>query len=39
VFDGEEVDTSGMNEVETNYVKTANLLMGKSLYSHSWLKL
>jgi 5-methyltetrahydrofolate corrinoid/iron sulfur protein methyltransferase len=39
VMDGEEVDTSGMGQKEVNYVKTAKMLMGQSLYSHSWLDL
>jgi len=39
VFDGEEVDTSGMSEIEVNYVKTTKVLLGHSLYSHSWLEL
>jgi len=39
VFDGEEVDTSGMDKREIDYVKTAKVLLGHSLYSHSWLEL
>jgi 5-methyltetrahydrofolate corrinoid/iron sulfur protein methyltransferase len=39
VVDGEEVDTSGLEKAEADYVKTAKLLMGHSLYSHSWLEL
>ncbi len=39
VFDGEEVDTSGMGKKELDYVKTTKLLMGQTLYSHSWLDL
>ncbi len=39
VYDGEDVDTSGMGKRETEFVKTTRLLMGKSLYSHSWLDL
>jgi 5-methyltetrahydrofolate corrinoid/iron sulfur protein methyltransferase len=39
VFDGEEVDTSGMDKKELDYVKTTRLLIGQSLYSHSWLEL
>ncbi len=39
VFDGEEVGTSGMSKREIDYVKTARLLLGQSLYSHSWLEL
>lgn len=37
IMDGEEVDTSGMGKKEVDYVKTAKLLLGHSLYSHSWL--
>ena len=39
VFDGEDVDTAGMSKKEIDYVKTAKLLLGQSLYSHSWLDL
>lgn len=39
IVDGEEVDTSGMGKREIDYVKTAKVLMGHSLYSHSWLEL
>lgn len=39
VFDGEDVDTTGMSKLEVDYVKTAKVLLGHSLYSHSWLEL
>jgi 5-methyltetrahydrofolate corrinoid/iron sulfur protein methyltransferase len=39
VFDGEEIDLSGLSKQEVDYVKTAKLLLGHSLYSHSWLEL
>jgi 5-methyltetrahydrofolate corrinoid/iron sulfur protein methyltransferase len=39
IVDGEEVDTSGLDKKELDYVKTAKLLLGHSLYSHSWLEL
>jgi len=39
VFEGEDVDTAGMNKREIDYVKTTRLLLGQSLYSHSWLEL
>jgi 5-methyltetrahydrofolate corrinoid/iron sulfur protein methyltransferase len=39
LFDGEEVDTAGMGKREIDFVKTTRLLLGKSLYSHSWLEL
>jgi len=35
----EEVNLSSLNEEETNYVKTVNILLGKSIYSDSYLKL
>jgi 5-methyltetrahydrofolate corrinoid/iron sulfur protein methyltransferase len=36
-LDGEAVEPK--TQEETDYVKTAKVLMGESLYSHSWLKL
>jgi 5-methyltetrahydrofolate corrinoid/iron sulfur protein methyltransferase len=39
VFEGEDVDTTGMGKQEIDYVKTTKLLLGQSLYSHSWLEL
>jgi 5-methyltetrahydrofolate corrinoid/iron sulfur protein methyltransferase len=39
VFDGEEIDTTGLDKSEEQYVKTAKVLLGHSLYSHSWLEL
>jgi len=39
VMDGEEVDLEGLTPEEVEYVKTTRLLLGESLYSHSWLKL
>lgn len=39
VMDGEEVDPSGLDKREADYVKTAKILLGHSLYSHSWLEL
>ena len=39
VMDGEHVETSSLSEEERDYVKTANILLGKSLYSDSWLDL
>ncbi len=35
----EEVDLSNLSEEEKNYVKTVNVLLGKSIYSDSYLKL
>jgi len=37
VMDGQEPDISSLNKQETNYLKTARVLLGQSLYSHSWL--
>jgi 5-methyltetrahydrofolate corrinoid/iron sulfur protein methyltransferase len=39
VMDGGEVDTGSLDKEEVDYVKTAKLLMGQSLYSDSWLEL
>ncbi len=39
VMDGEEVSLSGLSKEETDYVKTARILMGHTLYSDSWLEL
>jgi len=39
VMDGEAVDTSSLSKEEADYVKTAKILMGESLYSDSWLEL
>jgi len=38
VMDGEQVDMEALNPKEVDYVKTTRVLMGESLYSHSWLK-
>lgn len=39
VMDGEDVDLSALSEDEVHYVKTTRVLMGRSLYSDSWLEL
>jgi 5-methyltetrahydrofolate corrinoid/iron sulfur protein methyltransferase len=39
VCDGEAVDMGSISKEEQNYVKTARVLMGHSLYSDSWLEL
>jgi len=39
VMDGEEVDLKSLNKEQTDYVKTAKVLIGKILYSDSWLEL
>jgi 5-methyltetrahydrofolate corrinoid/iron sulfur protein methyltransferase len=38
-MDGEQVDISALPKQQQDYVKTVNVLMGKSLYSDSWLEL
>jgi 5-methyltetrahydrofolate corrinoid/iron sulfur protein methyltransferase len=38
VMDGEKPDTSSLPKEMANYVKTTRVLMGESLYSHSWLE-
>lgn len=39
VMDGEPVETAGLSTEETDYVKTARVLMGQTLYSDSWLEI
>ena len=39
VCDGEEVNLSSLSKEEADYVKTARVLLGHSLYSDSWLQL
>ena len=39
VMDGEEPDMGALSQEAVDVVKTTRLLMGQSLYSHSWLKL
>ncbi|MBT9138394.1 MAG: hypothetical protein DDT31_00954 [Syntrophomonadaceae bacterium] len=39
VMDGTEPEISRLTTEEAHYVKTAKVLLGHSLYSHSWLKL
>lgn len=34
----EEIDPSGLPKKEADIVKTVNVLMGRTLYSHSWLE-
>jgi 5-methyltetrahydrofolate corrinoid/iron sulfur protein methyltransferase len=36
-MDGEAPDISSLSKQEQDYVKTAKVLMGESLYSHAWL--
>ena len=39
VMDGEKPDLSSLTEEESKYAKTARVLIGESLYSHSWLEI
>ena len=39
IMDGEKVDLAGLSPKETEYAKTARVLMGETLYSHSWLEI
>jgi 5-methyltetrahydrofolate corrinoid/iron sulfur protein methyltransferase len=39
IMNGEQVDMSKLSKEEADYVKTTNVLLGKSLYSDSWLDL
>ena len=39
VMDGEDLDPGKLSPEEADYMKTAKVLLGQSLYSHSWLKL
>ena len=39
VMDGEEPDLKTLSPKEVSYVKSVKVLLGKSLYSHSWLEL
>jgi len=39
VMNGEPIDMSQLSKEEADYVKTTNVLLGKSLYSDSWLDL
>ncbi len=38
VMDGEDIDISKLSRENTDYVKTARVLMGQTLYSDSWLE-
>ena len=39
LMDGEEIDLKSLSKEEADYVKTTKVLMGKTLYSDSWLEL
>ncbi len=38
IMDGYKPDLASLSKKELDYVKTARVLMGESLYSHSWLE-
>ncbi len=38
VMDGEDIDISSLSPKEVEYVKTAKVLMGETLYSDAWLE-
>ena len=39
IMDGEDVDLKSISKEQGNYVKTTKVLIGKTLYSDSWLEL
>ena len=39
VMNGEQIDMSKLSKEEADYVKTAKVLLGESLYSDSWLEI
>jgi 5-methyltetrahydrofolate corrinoid/iron sulfur protein methyltransferase len=39
IMDGEDVNLASLSKKNVNYAKTARVLMGKTLYSHSWLEI
>jgi 5-methyltetrahydrofolate corrinoid/iron sulfur protein methyltransferase len=39
MLDGDEPDMASLSEEMQNYAKTVNVILGKSLYSDSWLEL
>jgi 5-methyltetrahydrofolate corrinoid/iron sulfur protein methyltransferase len=38
IMDGEDMDLSALSEKQVEYVKTARVLMGATLYSNAWLE-
>lgn len=38
VMDGQAIDTGSLSKEEQDYVKTARVLLGETLYSHAWLE-
>jgi len=39
VMDGEKLDLASLSQKQQDYAKTARVLTGESLYSHSWLEI
>jgi cobalamin-dependent methionine synthase I len=39
LMDGEKPDLASLTEEEVKYVKTVRVIMGETLYSHSWLEI
>lgn len=39
IMDGDKPDLASLTEEEVKYAKTARVLIGESLYSHSWLEI
>jgi 5-methyltetrahydrofolate corrinoid/iron sulfur protein methyltransferase len=39
VMDGQQIDMSGLSREEIDYVKTTKVLLGRTLYSDSWLQI
>jgi 5-methyltetrahydrofolate corrinoid/iron sulfur protein methyltransferase len=39
MLDGDEPDMGSLSEEMQNYAKTVNVILGKTLYSDSWLEL
>jgi len=39
MMDGEKPALSSLTEEEAKYAKTVRVIMGETLYSHSWLEL
>jgi 5-methyltetrahydrofolate corrinoid/iron sulfur protein methyltransferase len=38
-MDGNEPDMAGLSKEMQDYVKTVNVILGKTLYSDSWLEI
>jgi 5-methyltetrahydrofolate corrinoid/iron sulfur protein methyltransferase len=38
IMEGEQVEVSGLPQKQRDYIKTARVLMGDTLYSHAWLE-